>query len=97
MANIAREGAPKNAQTSFPVHDMMKDAIDYAPAAPTNAGSGPDASAASPLDIEPRGKLLKKQPGVVAPAWDMRDGDGDSVDPEIGGDVLAEGKLTGRA
>lgn len=94
--NIARDGAAKSPQTSFAPRDTMKDMTEFS-AGPAVPGSGPDASAANPLEAEARGKLLKKQPGSVGAAWDMTDGDGDGVDPTIGGDVLKEGKLTGRA
>jgi hypothetical protein len=94
MANIARDGAPKRFQAAFTPRDTMKD-MTMLSAGPANPGAGPDASAANPLEAEARGKLLKKQPGAVGAAWDMTDGDGDGVDPTIGGDVLKEGKLTG--
>lgn len=92
MSNIARNGAAKTVQTSFPARDTMKDMTEYSAAAPANAGTGPDAAPANPLVAEPRGKRLLKQPGSVGAAWDMTDGDGDGVDPEIGGRVIAEGK-----
>lgn len=70
----ARSGAPKHAQTSFPVKDGMKD--QNAPSgvtssvSPIHPGVGPDASAADVMDPESpaqRGKVLRKQPGALIP------------------------------
>jgi len=74
----ARKGAPKHAQTSFPVKDGMKD--QNAPSGVTSAvspihpGVGPDASAADVMDPESpaqRGKTLKRQSGVLEASWGM--------------------------
>ena len=68
----ARKGAPKKAQTDFPVKGGMKD--QNAPSgvtsaiAPIHPGVGPDASAADVMDPETpaqRGKTLRRQPGGV--------------------------------
>ena len=94
--NIARDGASKNPQTSFPARDTMKDMTALSGAGPANPGSGPDASSPNPLDAEPRAKLLKKQGSTVAPAWDMKDGMGEQLDDQIGGAVLDEGELAAK-
>ncbi len=66
----ARKGAPKKAQTDFPVKGGMKD--QNAPSgvtsaiAPIHPGVGPDASAADVMDPETpaqRGKQGRRQPG----------------------------------
>lgn len=70
----ARSGAPKRAQTDFPVKPGMKD--QNAPSGVTSAigpvhpGVGPDASAADVMDPQSpaqRGKTLRKQPGALIP------------------------------
>ena len=67
----ARKGAPKKAQTSFPVKNGMKD--QNAPSGVTSAispihpGAGPDASAADVMDPETpaqRGKVPRRQAGM---------------------------------
>jgi hypothetical protein len=94
--NIARDGAAKNPQTSFPVKETMKDMTTLSGVAPANPGTGPDASSPNPLDAEPREKLLKKQGSVLAPAWDMKDGMGEGLDDTIGGAVMDEGELSAK-
>jgi hypothetical protein len=94
--NIARDGAAKNPQTSFPVKETMKDMTTLSGVGPSNPGSGPDASSPNPLDAEPRAKLLRSQGSTLAPAWDMKDGDGDGLDTDIGGAVISEGELSAK-
>lgn len=90
--NIARDGAAKKPQTSFPVKDGMKDMTAYS-AGPANPGTGPDASSPNPLDAEPRQKTLKKQGASLEAAWDQKDGDGDGLDMSLGEAVLDEAEL----
>jgi hypothetical protein len=95
-SNIARDGAAKKPQTSFPVKDGMKDMTTMSGIAPSNPGTGPDASSPNPLDPEPRAKLLKKQGSELQAAWDQKDGDGDGLDNAIGGQVMDEAQLKAR-
>lgn len=96
----ARSGAPKKAQTAFPVkwtmRDMNKESGVTAGLAPGE--TGPDASSPNPLDPETpaqRGKTLKRQPSPLKPSWGMRGGMGQTVDPDIAGKVLGEAILSG--
>ena len=98
----ARKGAPKHAQTSFPVKDGMKD--QNAPSgvtsaiAPIHPGAGPDASAADVMDPETpaqRGKTLRRQPAVLEAKWGAKGGDGQGVDNNLAGKVLGEAILSG--
>ena len=99
----ARKGAPKHAQTSFPVKDGMKD--QNAPSGVTSAvspihpGVGPDASAADVMDPESpaqRGKTLKRQPGVLEASWGMDPGpERGSLNKDLAGKVLGEAILSG--
>jgi len=99
----ARKGAPKHAQTSFPVKEGMKD--QNAPSGVTSAitpihpGVGPDASAADVMDPETpaqRGKVLRRQPQVLQGSWGNK---GDplrgSLDSDLSGKVLGEAILSG--
>ena len=94
-SNIARDGAAKRTQTSVPVHPGMKDQTDASKLqgiAPGSPGFGSDASGPSVLDPA---KGIKKF-GNVKASWDMKDGMGDGLDTEIGGQVLSEATLLGR-
>jgi hypothetical protein len=90
--NIARDGAAKSPQTSFPVKDGMKDMTEYS-AGPASPGTGPDASSPNPLDPEPRAKLLKSQGSDLQAAWGQTDGDGDGLDLGLGSQVMDEAQL----
>jgi len=99
----ARKGAPKKPQTSFPVKDTMKD--QNAPSGVTSAispihpGVGPDASAKDVLDPESpaqRGKVLKRQSGVLQASWGMKgDPERGSLNSDLSGKVLGEAILSG--
>ena len=104
--NLAREGAAKRPQTSFPVKGGMKDQTDASKLrgiaeVVTDRGTreigtgfnyGPDASSPNPLDPSPKVKKF----GDVKVKWDMKDGMGDGLNTEIGGQVLSEAALLGR-
>jgi hypothetical protein len=104
--NIARDGAAKHPQTSFPVKGGMKDQTDASKLrgiaeVVTDKGTreigfgfnyGPDASSPNPLDPSPKVKKF----GAVKASWDMKDANGDGVSNETGGQVLSEAALLGR-
>src|SRR5674476_534423 len=75
---------------------------------PIHPGVGPDASMADVLDPytpAERGRVLRRQPGAkegnpggpgtLKSKWGMKGGDGQGVDPAIGGKVLGEAILSG--
>src|SRR5674476_774203 len=95
-------GVPKHPQTSFAIHEGMKD--QNAPSGVTSAvspihpGVGPDASMADVLDpytSAERGRVLRRQPVVLETKWGAKGGDGQSLDPNLGGKVLGEAILSG--
>lgn len=92
-SNIARDGAAKKPQTSFPVKQGMRSRSGEVAGV---KGAGPDAAsdASSPnvLDPSKRGKTFKDAPAK----WDMKDANGQSVNHELGKQILNEGALTGR-
>jgi hypothetical protein len=105
-----RSGAAKKAQTDFPTkwghRDMNVESGNTAGLAPggkigpndaTGALAGaPDASSPNPLDPEPRGKTLRRQPGAeIKTPWGMTDANGKGVDPNAAGKVLGEAILSG--
>ena len=92
-SNIARDGAAKSPQTSFPVKDGMKDMTAFSGAGPSNPGTGPDASSPNPLDPEPRAKTLHSQGSQLEAAWNQKDGDGDGLDLGLGEKVMDEAQL----
>ena len=94
-SNLPRDGAAKRTQTSIPIHGGMKDQTEASKldgVAPNSPGFGSDASGPSVLDPA---KGLKKF-GDVKVKWDMKDGMGDGLNTEIGGQVLSEAALLGR-
>lgn len=91
-SNIARDGAAKRPQTSFPIKDGMKDQTSFS-AGPASPGSGPDASSPNPLDPEPRDKILHSQGASLQAAWGQTDGDGDGLDLGLGQQVMDEAQL----
>ena len=86
-SNIARDGAAKHPQTSFPIKEGMKDQTTIT-SGPSSPGIGPDASSPNPLDPSPK---LKKF-GEVATKWGMKG----EHSPELGRRVLAEAANLGR-
>lgn len=88
-SNIARDGAAKKVQDKFAVHPGMKSRIAYKGAAPSNPGSGPDASSPNVMDPEPSTKKYAKP----ANAWGMLDANKQSVNHDLGQAVLDEAKL----
>lgn len=93
--DMARGGAAKSPQTSFKDTWGMKDMTTLS-AGPANPGSGPDASSPNPLGPEPLAKTLRRQPLVLkANPGTPIDGDGDGLDPDIGGKVIGEAILSG--
>lgn len=61
--NIARDGAAKRPQTSFPVKWGMRDrTAAMAGISPENPGVGPDASSGNPLDPSPKVKKFSQAP-----------------------------------
>jgi hypothetical protein len=91
--NIARDGAAKKPQTSFPVKDGMKDMTTLSGIAPANPGTGPDGGSPNPLDAEPRMKSLHGQGASLQTAWGQTDGDGDGLDLGLGAQVMDEAQL----
>ena len=89
-SNVARDGAAKRPQTSFPVKDGMKDMTVMSGIGP--GASGPDASSPNPLDAEPLGKAVKR---VTESSWGQKTGDGDAFDPNMSGAVLREAVQSG--
>jgi hypothetical protein len=89
--NIARDGAAKRPQSSFPTtHGMRKRSADIA-TGPAGT-SGPDGGAVpSPLDARAPGKRYP----AAAVKWGMKDPMGHSLNGN-GPAVLNEGALTGR-
>ena len=91
--NIARDGAPKRPQTSFPITHSMRDRVkEMSGVSPANPGMGPDASSGNPLDPEPKTKKYADAPIK----WGMRDANGQSVNGNLGHEVLAEASKLGR-
>jgi hypothetical protein len=93
-SNLPRDGAAKRTQTSIPIHGGMKDQTEASKLAiaPNSPGFGSDASGPDVLDPA---KGLKKF-GPVGVKWNMKDGMGDGLNTEIGGQVLSEAALLGR-
>jgi hypothetical protein len=95
-SNIARDGAPKRVQKDVPIKGGMTDqtkASQLTGRADTLDFNGaPDASGPELLDPS---KGIKKF-GPVKAAWGMTDANGDSINDEIGGQVLSEAALLGR-
>jgi len=88
-SNIARDGAAKRPQTSFPVAHGMKDQVTaLTGVSPANPGVGPDADPANPLSPSPK---LKKFPDAPK-AYGMKG----SHDNASGHAVLAEASNLGR-
>jgi hypothetical protein len=92
-SNIARDGAAKKPQTKFATKDGMRSRIGEVSGV---GGNGPDAAsdASSPnvLDPSKRGKTFSPAPAK----WGMKDANGQSVNHELGKQILNEGALTGR-
>lgn len=87
-SNIARDGAAKHPQKSFPVKAGMKDQTKaLSGVSPGNPGVGPDAAPANPLS---KSAGLKKF-GDVKPSWGMKD-----QTPGSGSAVLREATSLGR-
>lgn len=96
-SNIARSGAAKHPQKSFPIAKGMKDQVKaLSGISPANPGVGPDAAPANPLSPEPGMKNLHRQPGEVKSSWGMRDADGKSVNGVLGKAVLAQATNLGK-
>ncbi len=88
-SNIARDGAAKKTQTSFPVKEGMKRQTEVlAGVSPANPGTGPDASTSNPLSPEPK----SKHQNSVATSWGMKG----KHDPALGSAVLNEAANLGR-
>lgn len=87
-SNIARDGAAKRPQTSFPVKSGMRDrTAEMTGVSPANAGVGPDAAPGNPLSSLPG---LKKF-GQVPTKWGMKD-----QTPGDAGAVLREASSLGK-
>lgn len=89
----ARSGAAKRTQTNFPTHPGMENQTSMSGVGPDNPGSGPDGSAANPMQSEPRVRPLRKQPDVPTASWNMTDANGNGVDPTMAGRVLGDAIL----
>lgn len=87
-SNIARDGAAKRPQKSFPVKEGMKNQQSF-DAGKGIAGTGPDASSPNPLDPAPTMKKFKDAPAK----WGMTDSQGRGVDHDLGRAVLSEAAL----
>lgn len=92
-SNIARDGAAKRPQTSFPTHTGMKSQVEFRGAAPSNPGTGMDAGSPNVADPSNRGKSVQTD---FPAKWGMRDANGKSVNGNLGKQVLSEAALTGR-
>lgn len=87
-SNIARDGAAKHPQKSFPVKTGMKDQTKAcAGVSPGNPGVGPDAAPANPLSKPSPAKGY----GPARTAWGMKD-----QTPSNGPAVLREATNLGR-
>lgn len=92
-SNIARDGAAKRPQTNFPIKSGMKDQTAIlSGVSPANPGMGPDASSGNPMDPSPRAKKF----GEVKTKWGMRDPNGQSINGNLGHQVLAEASALGK-
>lgn len=79
--NVARDGAAKRPQTSFPAHTGMKDMTSLSAIGPRNPGVGPDASSPDVMGGAP--KIVQTE---YPPAMGMKG----SHSHEQGRKVLAE-------
>lgn len=87
-SNVARSGAAKRPQTSFPIKSGMKDqTAALSGVSPANPGVGPDAAPANPLAKVARGKACQTE---FSAKWGATDADGRGVDSGLGKKVLAE-------
>ena len=99
----ARKGAPKKALTSFEtkwgMRDMNAPSGVTSSVSPIHPGVGPDASAADVMDPETpaqRGKVLRRQPGVMKSSWGIPgDPERGSLSDNLAGKVLGEAILSG--
>jgi hypothetical protein len=90
----ARSGAAKKPQKTFPLTHGMKDMTKMSGIAPSNPGTGPDASSPNPLDPEPPIKRMVRQPATLEAKWGMKTGDGKGLD-NSGPAVMSEAVLSG--
>jgi hypothetical protein len=87
-SDVARNGAAKRPQKSFPVKDGMKNSQSFDAGAPGT--TGPDAGSPNPLDPT---KVGKKVQTTFPAKWGMKDGHGNPLDSDQGKAVLAEASL----
>lgn len=91
-SNIARDGAAKKPQTSFPTTHGMKDqTAALSGVSPANPGVGPDAAPANPLSPEAK----QKHSGPIGVKWGMEKSP-TTHSPELGSAVLKEAVNLGR-
>lgn len=92
-SNVARDGAAKSPQKSFPTTHGMRSRIGEVTGVKGAGPSGaPDASSPNPLDPEAISKGFSKSPA----AWGMRDANKQSVNHSLGDKVLSEAQLSVR-
>lgn len=89
-SNIARSGAAKRPQTSFPTTHGMRSRIGEV-AGVKGDGSGPDASSPNPLDPTTKGKSTP----TPSQAWGMEKSP-TTHSPQLGSKVLSEAANLGR-
>lgn len=94
-SNIARDGAAKSPQKSFPTKWGNRSRIDDMKGiSPANPGVGPDASGANPLDPTSPGKKVQSS---FETKWGNRDANGKSINGVHSGQaVLDEASRLGK-
>jgi hypothetical protein len=92
-----RAGRAKRTQTKYPDHPGMRSRIGEVSGIVGHGPDGaPDASSPNPLDPSPTDKILRRQPQVLKSSWGMKDANGQSINGNLGHEVLTEAANLGR-
>lgn len=87
-SNVARDGAAKRPQSSFPTKWGMRDVTaELSSVSPANPGVGPDASSANPLDPTVPGKKVQSS---FETKWGHRDANGKSINGVHSGQAVLD-------
>lgn len=92
-----RAGRAKRTQTSFATKPGMRSRIGEVTGVVGHGPDGaPDASSPNPMDPSPTDKILRRQPQVLKSSWGMKDANGQSINGNLGHEVLTEAANLGR-